>query len=502
MKLNILFGGKAGQGINIIGHIVAEVLVKQGYYIFQSRDYQSLIRGGHNFNVLTVSDKPVNSNEIKIDILVSMDSKTSKIHKNELKENAIILQEEKENMYFAGQLIKLLGIDFNLLKEELKKIRNFKENLEHAAEGYSKSEKKFNFPKQQLNLSILDGNKAAAQGAINSEIKFYFAYPMTPATGLMNELASRQVENNLIVFQSENEIAAINSALGASFAGARAMTGSSGGGFDLMTEALSLQGQTEIPLVVYLASRPGPSTGVPTYTSQADLNVALYAGHGEFPRIVVAPGNPEETIEKTNEAFYLAEKFKTLAILLTDKHLAESEYTMSEQPNQTIQIKINRNLPGKKIVKASSYEHDEQGLTTESSELTIKNADARIEKQNQIKNEIENLQPVKIHGNQNSKNLIISWGSTKGAILDAIQDLDIKFLQILYIQPLSTKVKEELQKVNKIILIENNSTAPLADLITQKTGIEIKNKILKYDGRPFLSDELKKQIQEILQNGK
>ncbi|MBS3088788.1 2-oxoacid:acceptor oxidoreductase family protein [Candidatus Pacearchaeota archaeon] len=501
MKLNVLFGGKAGQGINILGHILAEVLVKQGYYIFQSRDYQSLIRGGHNFNVLTISDKPVSSNESKIDILVSIDSKTLEIHKSKLKENAIILQEEKENMYFAGQLVKLLGIEFNILEEELKNLRNFDENLAYSTEGYNSIEKKFNFQKQQLKLSILDGNKAAAQGALNSGINFYFAYPMTPATGIMNELASKQIENNLVVFQSESEIAAVNSALGVSFTGARAMTGSSGGGFDLMAEALSLQGQTEIPLVVYLASRPGPSTGVPTYTSQADLNAALYSGHGEFPRIVVAPGDPKETIEKTNEAFYLAEKFKTLSIILTDKHLAESEYTLSEQPNPPIQIKTQRALPGKQIVKSSSYEHDENGLTTESPELAIKNAESRIKKQNQIKKEIENLHPIKMHGNQNSKNLIISWGSTKGAILDAIQGIDAKFLQIIYIQPLSEKVKEEMQKSSKIILIENNSTAPLGDWITQNTGMEIKNKILKYDGSPFLSNELNKQIQGAL-NGK
>jgi len=497
MKLNILFGGKAGQGINIVSHILAKILVKQGIYIFQSRDYESLIRGGHNFNILTLSDKPVNSNESKIDILVSIDTKTIELHKDELKQDSIILQEDKGNMYFAGQLTKLLDLDFNLLKEELQKLRNFEENLEQATQGYNSKETKFNLPVKQSHLSILNGNQAAAQGAINSKLNLYFAYPMTPATGLMNELASHQ-SNNLTVFQSENEIAAINSALGASFTGARAMTGSSGGGFDLMTEALSLQGQTEIPLVVYLASRPGPSTGVPTYTSQADLNVALYAGHGEFPRIVTAPGDPKETIEKTNEAFYLSEKFKTLAIILTDKHLAESEYTLSEKPNQPIQIQTQRALPGNQIVKASSYEHDEQSLTTESPELTIRNAEARIKKQKQIQDEIENLQSIKIHNNQESENLIIGWGSTKGAILDAIQDFNVKFLQILYINPLSKKVKEEMQKAKKIILIENNSTALLADWLTQKTGIEIKNKILKYDGRPFLSDELKTKIQENL----
>jgi len=498
MKFNILIGGKAGQGINLVGHVLSKVLIKHGFFVFHSRDYQSLIRGGHNFNLLTFSDEPVNSNESKIDILVSMDDKTLVLHKTELKETAIILQENKGNMFFAGQLIKIFNLSFDILKEELERLRNFKENLEQAINGYNSIETKFDLPKKQINLSLINGSQAVAQGALDSQVELYFAYPMTPATGLMQELASKQIKNNLFVFQSENEIAAVNAAIGASFTGARAMTGSSGGGFDLMAEALSFQGQTEIPLVVYLASRPGPSTGVPTYTSQSDLNAALYSGHGEFPRIVIAPGDALEAIENTNEAFYLAEKFKILSIILSDKHLAESEFTLSQRSNTPVKIEIKRPLPGKEIVRSSSYESDAQGVTTESSLLIKKNVESRLEKYKQIQNEIENLNSVKIHGNPQSKNLIVSWGSTKGAILDAIKNLDVKFLQVIYIEPLSNKVEEEIKKAKKVILIENNATSQLGEHITKKTGIKIENKILKYDGRPFLSDELKKEIQGVL----
>ena len=330
---------------------------------------------------------------------------------------------------------------------------------------------------------------------------------MTPATGLLHELASASTnpKNNLKVFQAENEIAVANAGLGTSFAGAKTMVGTSGGGFDLMSEALSFQGISEIPLTVYLASRPGPGTGVPTYTSQADLDIALRAGHGEFPRVVIVPGDPIECIEKTNEALYLAEKFSTLSILLSDKHLAESEFSSSTQPNAPLKIIQNRKIPQKNgIVKASSYEHDKEGNTTESAEIAKQNAEARIEKYREIKKQCEKFEMIKIHGKQNSKNLIIGWGSTKGAILDAIEGFDAKFLQVIYLKPLSSQIKKEMQKAQNIILIENNVTGQLGRLLREKTGISIppQNRILKYDARPFLSDELREEIEARLGGGK
>ena len=274
------------------------------------------------------------------------------------------------------------------------------------------------------------------------------------------------------------------------------MIGTSGGGYDLMTEGLSLQGQSEIPLVVYLCSRPGPGTGVPTYTSQADLDIALRGGHGEFPRVVIAPGDPIECIEKTNEAFYLAEKFKTLSIILSDKHLAESEFSYDKKPNKAIPVKIKRKIPGKEIVKASSYECDKFGNTTESAELTEKNVENRIKRYNQIKKESKKFEMIKIYGKKDSKNLVIGWGSTKITILDAIKDEDFKFLQVLYIKPLSSKIKKEIQKAKKVIIVEQNVTGQLGRLIREKTGIKIENRILKYDGRPFYCDELRKRLKQ------
>ena len=511
MRLNILIGGKAGQGINRVSHIVASILNKLGYFTFNYRNYQSLIRGGHNFNVLSVSDKRVGSSESKVDGIVAHDDKTLEIHKPELKKQGFIInykgfEDERRNLNIslAGALIKVLGIDKKILIDEIAKQFD-KQAVKSAERGYESQKQKFSLKKLNNKIEILSGSQAIAQGAINSGINLYLAYPMTPATGVLHELAGLQEKYGHLVFQPENEIAVINSALGASFAGAKTMVGTSGGGFDLMTEALSFSGMSEIPIVIYLASRPGPSTGVPTYTSQADLDIALRAGHGEFPRIVISPGDPIECIEKTNEAFYLAEKFSVPVIILSDKHLAESEFSSDRKANKPLKIDVKRKVPGQAIVKASSYEHDKFGNTIESSILTAKNAELRLKKYQEIKKEIQNkkLQMIKIFGNSKAENLVIGWGSTKTAILDALDSIDnsistskgdYKFLQVLYMKPLSNEIKKQMQNAKNIILVENNVTGQLGRLIREKTGISIKNRILKYDARPFVSDKLAEEI--------
>ena len=507
MRLNIIIGGKAGQGINKVSEIVANVLSKFGYFTFNYQDYQSLIRGGHNFNVLSISDIQIESHETTADILVALDERTIETHKQTLKKNGLIITAEEFkdegrniNIALAGALIKIFGIPLIELEKEIKS--QFKESDEaiiSAKKGYDSQEIVHQLKKLNNKPLILSGSQAIAIGAKNSGLDLYIAYPMTPATNAMNELAKDQVENKLMVFQAENEIAAANMALGASFAGAKTMTGTSGGGFDLMGETFSLQGISEIPLTVYLASRPGPGTGVPTYTAQSDLDIALRAGHGEFPRVVVAPGNPTETIEKTSEALYLAEKFRTLSIILSDKHLAESEFSSTTKPNKTPKFKITRKIPSKDLIKNSSYEVDKFGNSTESYILAEENANKRLAKYETLKKFIEdNFKMIKLHGKKNSKNLIVGWGSTSGAIKDAIRDLDAKFLQVLYMKPLSNQIKKEIEKADKIILVECNLTGQLGRLIREKTGIKIENRLLKYNGRPFHTDELNRLIRKII----
>lgn len=516
MKKNIIIGGYAGQGINKVSQIFSDVLKSHGYFTFNYRDYESLIRGGHNFNTLCFSDSHIESHETKADILIALDERTITKHKSALKKEGILIKAEEFkdlgrniNIALAGCLTKIFGIPFETLEQEIKQhLKESNEAVEAAKKGYESKKTIESLPKlKNSNIKIMSGSQASAIGAIESGLNLYIAYPMTPATGLLHELAQfqkpasdkRQATSEIMVFQAENEIGASSMALGASFAGSLTMTGTSGGGFDLMSENFSMQGMAEIPLTVYLASRPGPGSGIPTYTSQADLEIALRAGHGEFPRIVVAPGTPIEAIEKTSEALQLAEKFKTLSIILTDKHLAESEFSVIEKPKKISKIKITRPVPGETLVKNSSYEADSHGNTTESYHLAEQNANKRVKKYKEMKKYIEkNFEMIKIHGKKNSKNLIIGWGSTSGAIKDAIKDLDAKFLQVLYCKPLSPQIKKEMERAENIILVECNVTGQLGKLLREKTGIKIPNRLLKYNGRPFHSDELNKLIKSII----
>jgi 2-oxoglutarate ferredoxin oxidoreductase subunit alpha len=494
MKYTILFGGEAGQGPNILTNILGQALVKQGYHVFYSRDYQSVIKGGHNFNVLTFSDKPVNSNESKIDILVSLDEDTEEIHKSELKKKAIILKGHKENMYYAGRLFKLLGLNFDVLEQELKGLgKRFEENMKEAEKGYE--DERDNLCKLKhgkSNFVFMNGNQGIAEGAIMAGLDIYYAYPMTPATPVLGELAEKQEERGILVLELENEIAVNNAGIGSAMTGAKIMVGTSGGGFDLMTEGISLVGIAEVPVVIYLAQRPGPATGVATYTAQGDLHIARHAGHGEFPRVVLAPGDPKECQELTSQAFYFSQIFGIPSIVISDKHLGESFYTLTEKPKITPSRKLAS------MMRYNSYEKDENGSATEKSEIINANVEKRKEKAEKIKKESKKFNQFNSYGKKNSKNVILSWGSTKGVISDSIGDLDARFIQVLYIEPFPD-IKKELEGKN-LILIENNSTGLLGEVIAEKLGIfiEDKNKILKYDGRPFLYDELKKEIEERL----
>ncbi len=499
MKQTILIGGKAGQGINKISEIITSVLCEHGYHVFNYRDYPSLIRGGHNFNLLTFSNEPVFSNDSKIDYLIAMDEDTIKFHKKELRNQRNIISFEKfsslgrdSNIAQASALLKIIGATKEDLLKEIKKQFKHEGAVNAVEQGFESEQEKFKLEKLGKKTMNMIGNIGIVRGALSAELNSYIAYPMTPATGVLHEIVSYpQVQ----FFQSESEVAAINQAIGCSFAGKKTMVGTSGGGFDLMTEGLSFAGMSEIPLTIYLASRPGPGTGIPTYTSQADLNLALYSGHGEFPRVVICPGSPEESEEKTSEAICIAEKFKVPTIVLSDKHLAESGFSIIEKP-KTKRVKLSRKVPGKGVVKASSYEHDRYGNTIESAKLAKLNAENRLKKLESIRRFIKNLTPHKIYGEKNSQKLIISFGSTKGVILDVLREKkpNAKFLQIIYVHPLSDKTKQEILKHSSkdIFVIETNSTSQLADLIRKETGIEIpsKNKILRYDGRPFFADEL------------
>lgn len=566
MDSTILIGGEAGIGSARTSSMLGRAFTTMGYYVFNYRDYPSLIRGGHNFNILHISSEPVASYDNSYDIILALDKKTIEKHEKNLKKDGIIIVEKSLmnnnvktrrdkiiiidssqiiqkysfpnimiNNILAGALFRIMGLSIDSLliaaeKEFKSKAENIKIAIKEGyeiAKNFSKNIKLENIEEDEKDKKIetnkskifISGNEAIGLGAIASNLDIYFAYPMTPATPLMNFLAARQKQHGFLVLQLEDEIACINAAIAASYAGAITMTGTSGGGFALMTEAISLQGMNEIPLVVYLAQRTGPSTGVPTYTEQADLEFAIKAGHGEFPKVVIAPGDAKEAFQRTIEAFYLSQKYRVVSIILGDKHLGESMYSFDtlEFDESLIpkKIKINedkkdyksylitnngvspRELPGSNfVVRASSYEHDEYGITTEKPEEIARMKEKRLRKLISIEEEVKRFNPFSIFGN--GENIIIGWGSTKGAIIDALKSLDdYKFIQISYLSPFPRDLEKEFKKAKSLVLVENNATGCLSRVIAENTGIIIDKKILKYDGRPFTPKEIIENIKKL-----
>ncbi len=372
---------------------------------------------------------------------------------------------------------------------------------------------------------ILDGNEAIVLGALKAGCKFYAAYPMTPATSILHELAVLEREYGLIVKQTEDEISAINMAIGAGYAGVRAMCATSGGGFCLMTEGLGLAGMTESPVVVVNAQRPGPSTGLPTRTEQGDLRFMIHASQGEFPRAVIAPGDINECFYETFNAFNLAEKYHLPVIILTDKFLAASYVSAKQFETNNLRVAREgfaktpgknylryaftssgvspRSVPGEKegIFIAAGNEHDPYGRISENSENRIKMIDKRSRK---LRNLAKELPEPKLYSSKHAKLTIISFGSLKGPILEAIKILDkekikVNYLHFSYVYPLKTKtLQQTAKKAKKLLLIEQNSTAQFGSLIKEHALIDIPDKLLKYDGRQLTPEEICEKIRKII----
>ncbi len=571
-------GGEAGAGISRSGFLFAKICLRGGLCVFGANDYQSLIRGGHNFYMVRTDTEEVYSQADSFDLLLALNKETILSHKDELVSGAGIIydgeqvtitdeelgrddiklypvplqnivkklegQQIMENTVALGAAIALLDYDLELLNEVLKdtfKSKTAEQNIEAAKQGYNYSKEQygnnFGYKLQKTGSSgkkriFLTGNEAIGLGALNAGCKLYAAYPMTPATPLLHFLAPLDREYRMIVIQTENEIAAVNMVTGASYAGVRSMTATSGGGFCLMSEGLGMTGMTETSPVIVLVQRPGPSTGLPTYTAQGDLRFAIHASQGEFPRVVIAPGDVEECFYTTLEAFNLAEKFQIPALIISDKYLAESHETA--EPFDQNRVKIDRGqlvtedkymgeeeykrhkftengispraVPGTKgaIVRTNADEHNELGYTTEDPVLTTKMTDKRFKKLNALVKELENYETIKLYGPEEADATIIGWGSTKGPIREAMKILSkeeetVNYLQILYLHPFpAAKVQKILQSAKKTIVVENNKTSQLSSLIREHLLKTVDHKILKYDGRPFNPEALSKSIKEVL----
>lgn len=564
MDYSIKIGGEAGQGIQTIGDTLARVFSRSGYHVFTHQDYESRIRGGHNFFQIRFSDKSVTASRDKIDILIALDKESILFHEKELSDYGIAvydssaLREKHEKPHFldvpflnlaiehggnkimantvaTGAVLGMLGMELNILisiiKDTFKKKGEevINANINSAMAGHDYAVKnciKCSFSagaNGRAPLLLISGIEGIGLGAIASGCKFYSAYPMTPSTGIMNYLAEKEKEYGIIVEQAEDEIAAINMALGASFAGVRAMTGTAGGGFALMVEGLSLAGMTETPIVIALGQRPAPATGFPTRTEQADLQFALYTAHGEFPRVIFAPGTPEQAFYLTNKAFDLAEKYQIPAIILFDQYLADSQWTFDvfdlsriKYTDYRVRREASKNLteykrhaftdtgvsplciPGESRhpVVTDSDEHNEEGHIVEDAETRIKMVGKRLfKKLPLIMSEIE---PPLLYGDTEPDVVIVGWGSNYGVMKEAVdvlsRNVSIAMLHFSEMFPFPSMDRFNfltlLNTAKLTICIENNATGQFARLMKAEAGYEFKNRINRYDGRPFILESL------------
>lgn len=545
---SVLIGGKAGFGIDKASLVIADILNRLGYRIYIYRDYPSLIRGGHTFSIIRASPEKTGSHKDTVDIILALNQDTIEKHKNAMTEKCLIVYDSDtvkadgygvgistiikelnapeimKNVVMIGAMCKVIGIGWDILESVI--CKNFPKdkdiNIEVAKKGYEASKEltKTEDLKREA-LPIVTGNEALSLGMVKAGLDSYISYPMTPTSPILHFLASIAEEFSLKVIHPENEIAVILMALGISYCGERVAVGTSGGGFCLMTEGLSFSGMAELPVTIVLGQRPGPSTGLPTYSCQTELHFALNAGQGEFARFVVAPGDAEEAYYWAQVSLNLSSKCQLPSIILMDKDIGESSYSFDidsagdikkESPvlwsgegeykryaNSSTGVSPLTFVPNKDaIIKVNSYEHDEFGITTEDPQTTKTMQDKRLKKEASLSEELKNYECVRVYGEKKSKTVILCWGSNKGACVEIAQKLKVKVVQPLVLSPFPVEqFASAIKDAENIIAVENNATSQLARLVNNY-GFHVHRSILKYDGRPFSLEGLENEIDEVL----
>jgi 2-oxoglutarate ferredoxin oxidoreductase subunit alpha len=584
--------GEAGFGVNSSGLLFSKYCMRSGLNAFEYSEYPSLVRGGHQSSQVTVDTKDVTSEHFIVDLLVALNKESVSLHVSELSEHAVIVYDSAQFTLSSPQEIvgknngvSLIGVPFtqlaieaanlsllrntvaigaslavlqapldelfNLIAQEFGKkdqgtidMNNHAIQLgyEYVLQHYAGVVENFPYKIEPKKLArpqmLISGNEAVGVGAIKGGVEFYSGYPMTPSSTLMAYMAAKQYDFGFVVKHAEDEIAVVTMAIGASFAGARSMCATSGGGFALMGEGIGLAAITETPLVIVNVQRPGPATGLPTWTDQGDLRFVMHAAQGEFFRMIIAPGDMQECYIGIQQALNFAERYQIPVIVLTDKWLAEShasvavfdekglpvkrgKLALNDKQMSEMQVQYQfkefgrytmsndgvspRTVPGvaQGVFLANSDEHDEVGFTSEEAEMRIMQVDKRMMKLHPALAEMPN--PL-IYGNEHSSTLLVGWGSVKGPVLEALKlvqeehDTSVAFMHMMYMWPFPTDfVKTMLVRYRKIILVENNSFGQLGQLIEQMTGTHIHDKWLKYDGRPFWPEELRDKIAVELQ---
>lgn len=562
--ISIVLCGEAGQGIQTVEALLVRILRIAGYHVFSTPEYMSRIRGGSNSTEIRVSARRVRAFVDRIDLFVPF-SKQAISHLTDRLSPETVYLGERENMTGAPDGATILEVPFAEIATEVggaiyantvaaatiaalfqvaqevvesylreyfagKSEEIIQNNIAAVQRGYARGQALRERGKLKIALErqpalrdelMLNGSDAMSMGALAGGCNFLSAYPMSPSTAVLVFMAQHGAPFGVIVEQAEDEIAAINMALGASYAGARAMVTTSGGGFALMQEATSLAGISETPIVIHLAQRPGPATGLPTRTEQGDLELALHSGHGEFPHILLTPGSIEDTFYAAQKAFDLAAKYQTPTFVLTDQYLLESSYNLpfaalrlmaadkhlivSKADYQRYEITESgispRAIPGygDGLVVADSHTHTPDGHITEDPHVRSQMVDKRLRKLQGISAE---ALPAELIGPEAYHTLVVGWGSTYHVIQEALDELgrdDVAFLHFRQVFPIPSQAAAYLQKAQRRIVVENNATAQLGKLLKLYAGVEMDHRILKYDGRPFSVEGLTARLREALE---
>lgn len=525
--LTIKIAGPAGAGIKSSGLLLSKILLSHGFSVKDYSEYPSLVRGGHNTYQVTFSDKEFFSPHFNVDYFFSLIPGHWQQHKSEFSKNSLVFGDDAPLKLslreFSGQLgstiyvnticigaaVYLLNLSDKLCRQivadqfgkDSPNLSAFDLGYEFAQNNFSKNRLKTATLPKTNSQNIYDGSEAFGWGFIKAGGNFYAAYPMTPASGALHFLAQKQTEHKLQVLHPEDEIAAASLCAGAAFAGARASVGTSGGGFALMTETVSFAGAANLGIVFYLVSRPGPATGLPTWTSQGDLLFAVHSGHGEFNKIVLAPGDQSESFDLAAASLNLAAKYNLPVILLSDKFIAESAVSLPDLSKKTVKV-IKSSLPAPgtpdKEYMANSYEHDGQGFATEDPVIINKNV---LSRRRQLKSVLASVpKPTFYFGSKKSTTLIVTWGSVKSTVWEALRILnnpDIAHLHFQTLWPLDPKIEYLFKPFKKVIVVENNANSQFTSLLKSQFNFQPTETILKYDGRPFFPEELVKKLKTI-----
>jgi 2-oxoglutarate ferredoxin oxidoreductase subunit alpha len=548
-EFTVLIGGKAGEGINVAGSTIARILTRCGYHTYINYDYPSLIRGGHNFSLIRAAEKPVYTHRDRVDFLCALNQDCIAKHTDRITDGTVIVYdanavkagngvgvdlfriftEEKaphitRNAGIIAMFCRAAGIPWAVFEEVLRKSipRQVEVNLRVAQRAWDGAREVRPIPqKEPLPHPVLTGNEAIGLGLVAAGLSTYYAYPMTPTSSLLHFLAGAAGEFGITVVHPENEIGVMLMALGAAYAGEKVAVGTSGGGFCLMTEGLSFAGQAELPVVIVMGQRTGPSTGLPTYTAQTELSFVISAGQGEFPRFIVAPADAVEAYAWAAQALRIAHAYQVPAFILTDKTLSEGFYSVDPETFTPVVPVSPTPWDGTgtyrryaitqdgisplafppvqdQVIKVNSYAHDESGISTEKPDVVRQMMDKSLRKWAALERDLSALEQVRTFGRKDAGTVLLCWGSTRGACAEAGEDLGLRVVQPVVVWPFpAAQLRTALEGATRIIAVENNATAQLATLCARH-GIAVTDRILKYDGRSFSIEDLTARVQEVL----